>query len=75
MALAVLLASSACATVPSTSCTHQVAANTKGIALVKELIGEYGLPVVQAYMKHIQVGAGLLLALQQVCKLRAVDGE
>ena len=46
-------------------CTHpcapivsfpQVAANTKGIALVKELIGEYGLPVVQAYMRHIQVG-------------------
>lgn len=34
----------------------QVAANTKGIALVKDLIGEYGLPVVQAYMKHIQVG-------------------
>ncbi len=36
----------------------QVAANTKGIALVKDLIGEYGLPVVQAYMKHIQVGQG-----------------
>ncbi|PRW57398.1 5-oxoprolinase [Chlorella sorokiniana] len=37
----------------------QVAANTKGIALVKELIGEYGLPVVQAYMKHIQANAEL----------------
>lgn len=33
-----------------------MAANTKGIALVKELIAEYGLEVVQAYMKHIQVG-------------------
>jgi 5-oxoprolinase (ATP-hydrolysing) len=33
----------------------QVAANTKGIALVKELILEYGLVVVQAYMGHIQV--------------------
>ncbi|PSC69547.1 5-oxoprolinase isoform B [Micractinium conductrix] len=35
----------------------QVAANTKGIALVKELIGEYSLPVVQAYMRHIQANA------------------
>lgn len=35
----------------------QVAANTKGIALVKELIAEYGLDVVQAYMKHIQANA------------------
>jgi 5-oxoprolinase (ATP-hydrolysing) len=30
----------------------QVAANQKGISLVKELIGEYSLEVVQAYMKH-----------------------
>lgn len=36
----------------------QVAANTKGIALVKDLIREYGLLVVQAYMQHIQVGEG-----------------
>ncbi|KAL4856136.1 5-oxoprolinase [Chlorella vulgaris] len=35
----------------------QVAANTKGIALVKELILEYGLVVVQAYMGHIQANA------------------
>ena len=34
----------------------QVAANTRGIALVKDLIREYSLPVVQAYMGHIQVG-------------------
>ena len=33
----------------------QVAANQKGIKLVQELIDEYTLPVVQAYMAHIQV--------------------
>ena len=33
----------------------QVAANNKGIGLVKELIEEYSLEVVQAYMKFIQV--------------------
>lgn len=33
----------------------QVAANQKGINLVHELIDEYGLEVVQAYMAHIQV--------------------
>ena len=31
----------------------QVAANNKGISLVKELIEEYSLEVVQAYMKFI----------------------
>ena len=36
----------------------QVAANQKGIQLVGELIGQYGLDVVQAYMGHIQVGWG-----------------
>ena len=35
----------------------QVAANHKGIALVNELIEEYSLPVVQAYMHHIQDNA------------------
>lgn len=34
----------------------QVAANQKGIQLVTELIRFHGLPVVQAYMAHIQVG-------------------
>lgn len=33
----------------------QVAANTKGIALVLELIREHGLDTVQAYMGHVQV--------------------
>ncbi|XP_064641075.1 5-oxoprolinase-like [Lineus longissimus] len=35
----------------------QVAANHKGIKLVCELIDEYGLDVVQAYMAHIQANA------------------
>jgi 5-oxoprolinase (ATP-hydrolysing) len=35
----------------------QVAANSKGIALVGSLIAEYTLPVVQAYMAHIQAHA------------------
>lgn len=34
-----------------------MAANTRGIALVHELIAEYGLGVVQAYMRHIQSNA------------------
>ena len=34
----------------------QVAANQKGITLIRELIDEYGLDVVQAYMAYIQVG-------------------
>jgi 5-oxoprolinase (ATP-hydrolysing) len=32
----------------------QVAANQKGISLIQDLITEYGLNVVQAYMNHIQ---------------------
>ncbi|ETE56638.1 5-oxoprolinase, partial [Ophiophagus hannah] len=39
----------------------QVAANQRGIQLVNELIGQYGLGVVQAYMGHIQVRKGLQL--------------
>ncbi|CAG8585581.1 17192_t:CDS:10 [Acaulospora morrowiae] len=37
----------------------QVAANHKGITLVKALIKEYGLDVVQAYMMHIRKNAEL----------------
>lgn len=40
------------------SCFLQVAANTKGIQLVQDLIAEHSLEVVQAYMKHIQANAG-----------------
>ena len=35
----------------------QIAANHKGIQLVNELIDQYTLPVVQAYMGHIQANA------------------
>jgi 5-oxoprolinase (ATP-hydrolysing) len=35
----------------------QVAANHKGIALVRGLIAEYGLRTVHAYMHHIQANA------------------
>eukprot|EP00794_Sanderia_malayensis_P019028 gene19028-20941_t len=37
----------------------QVAANQKGILLIQDLIDEYGLNVVQAYMQHIQANAEL----------------
>ena len=37
----------------------QVAANRKGATLVCELVFEYGLSVVQAYMRHIQTSAEL----------------
>uniref|UniRef100_A0A8C3P9S2 5-oxoprolinase, ATP-hydrolysing n=1 Tax=Chrysemys picta bellii TaxID=8478 RepID=A0A8C3P9S2_CHRPI len=39
----------------------QVAANQKGIQLVSELIGLYGLEVVQAYMTHIQANAEVVV--------------
>jgi len=35
----------------------QVAANNKGIQLVRDLIDEYSMATVQAYMSHIQVNA------------------
>ncbi|CAG9859662.1 unnamed protein product [Phyllotreta striolata] len=49
----------------------QVAANKKGIALVGELIDQYGLEVVQAYMGHIQSNAEV--AVRDM--LKAVAGE
>uniref|UniRef100_A0A8C3CMZ9 5-oxoprolinase, ATP-hydrolysing n=1 Tax=Cairina moschata TaxID=8855 RepID=A0A8C3CMZ9_CAIMO len=45
----------------------QVAANQKGIQLVAELIGLYGLGVVQAYMGHIQV-ANAELAVREMLR-------
>lgn len=62
----------------------QVAANQRGIALVRELIQEYSLPVVQSYMKHIQANAeaavrDMLIAfsfqqgLDEVGSVQAVD--
>ncbi|GAA0160454.1 hydrolase [Lithospermum erythrorhizon] len=35
----------------------QVAANQRGITLIRELIEQYGLETVQAYMTHVQVNA------------------
>lgn len=35
----------------------QVAANTRGIQLVRDLIAEYGLSMVQAFMRHICANA------------------
>jgi 5-oxoprolinase (ATP-hydrolysing) len=35
----------------------QVAANQRGIALIKELINQYGLVTVQSYMNHVQKNA------------------
>ncbi|CAH1778849.1 unnamed protein product [Owenia fusiformis] len=48
----------------------QVAANQKGINLVRELIDEYGLDVVQAYMTHIQNNAEVAVKemLQEIAR-------
>lgn len=48
----------------------QVAANKKGIALVAELIDQYGLIVVQAYMDYIQKNAEVAVRdmLKEVAK-------
>ncbi|GLV36147.1 uncharacterized protein CBL_08640 [Carabus blaptoides fortunei] len=48
----------------------QIAANQKGILLVRELIEVYGLDVVQAYMGHIQSNAELAVRdmLRQVAR-------
>ncbi|PIN09415.1 5-oxoprolinase (ATP-hydrolyzing) [Handroanthus impetiginosus] len=35
----------------------QIAANQRGISLIKELIEQFGLETVQSYMKHVQVNA------------------
>ncbi|KAG0084887.1 hypothetical protein BGZ92_009481 [Podila epicladia] len=53
----------------------QVAANHKGIGLVKGLIAEYGLDVVQAYMMHIRKNAEM--AVRDLLKgaLRHSEGK
>ncbi|XP_023348748.1 5-oxoprolinase-like [Eurytemora carolleeae] len=45
----------------------QIAANHKGIQLVSELIDQYGLDVVQAYMGHIQHNAEV--AVREMLKI------
>jgi N-methylhydantoinase B/oxoprolinase/acetone carboxylase alpha subunit len=47
----------------------QVAANTKGIQLVQELIAEHSLEVVQAYMAFIQANAGKVVCQHQCCEV------
>lgn len=51
----------------------QVAANHKGIQLVGELIQQYGLDVVQAYMGHIQTNAEV--AVRDMLKTVAKDAK
>ncbi|KAF9898987.1 hypothetical protein BX616_003390 [Lobosporangium transversale] len=53
----------------------QVAANHKGIGLVKGLVAEYGLDVVQAYMMHIRKNAEM--AVRDLLKgaLRRSEGK
>lgn len=46
----------------------QVAANQKGIRLINELIDEYGLDVVQAYMGHIQANAEVAVQ-EMLCEI------
>lgn len=55
----------------------QVAANTRGIALVHDLIAEYGLAVVQAYMRHIQANAETAVRemLVDFAKQQVPDGD
>jgi N-methylhydantoinase B/oxoprolinase/acetone carboxylase alpha subunit len=50
------------------TCVHvQVAANTKGIQLVQDLIAEHSLETVQAYMAFIQANAGGPVGAWQHC--------
>ncbi len=56
----------------------QVAANTKGVELVLEMVERYGLEVVQAYMRHVQEAAeeavrSSLVRLSQERGLAEVD--
>ena len=46
----------------------QVAANHKGALLMNELVKEYSLEVVQAYMKHIQDSAELSVRQMLRCR-------
>uniref|UniRef100_A0A183BQF6 5-oxoprolinase n=1 Tax=Globodera pallida TaxID=36090 RepID=A0A183BQF6_GLOPA len=49
----------------------QIAANQKGIGLLQELVREYSLPVVKAYMAHIQRNA--VDAVRQMLKKVAAE--
>ncbi len=67
-------------TLTTSKCTNtlspQVAANTKGIALVGELIREHGLPKVVSYMGFIQANAeGAVREMLKEFSLRQVGGR
>ena len=56
----------------------QIAANQRGVELIREMIGHYGLDVVQAYMGHIQDNAeeavrSMLVKLSLAKGLRETD--
>jgi 5-oxoprolinase (ATP-hydrolysing) len=53
----------------------QVSANQKGIALVSDLINEYSLEVVQAYMHHVQDNAEFAVKnmLKEIVELRGKE--
>ncbi len=53
----------------------QVAANQKGIQLMQELIAQYSLPIVQAYMHHIQTNAETAVRdmLRELASARGLD--
>ncbi|KAL3118966.1 hypothetical protein niasHT_003749 [Heterodera trifolii] len=51
----------------------QIAANQKGIGLLHELVREYSLPIVKAYMKHIQRNA--VEAVRQLLKNVAEESQ
>ncbi|KPA78592.1 putative 5-oxoprolinase [Leptomonas pyrrhocoris] len=55
----------------------QVAANNRGIQLLKGLIGSYTLAVVQAYMRHIQTTAELAArnVLQRIAREYGKSGD
>ncbi len=54
----------------------QVAANQKGVELLREIIDQYGLDVVQAYMVHIQnnAEAAVRTLVARLCETRGVTG-
>ncbi|HKI97490.1 MAG TPA: hydantoinase B/oxoprolinase family protein [bacterium] len=55
----------------------QVAANQKGAELLKEMIGHYGLEVVQAYMVHIQHNAedAVRRLVERFCDQRGIADQ
>jgi 5-oxoprolinase (ATP-hydrolysing) len=53
----------------------QVAANRKGIDLIREMVKYYGLDVVQAYMRHVQQAAesAVRTSLQELSRSRGMQ--